>query len=595
MPEELYGATTLIDRIREKNLPSGLKVLLVPMERERVVSLFLCVKVGSKYEWDDVAGITHLIEHMIFKGTEGQRPGEVAGKIEERGGYINAFTSYDLTCYYTVGPSEILEASLEVLSQAVFHPYFDEVELEKEKEVVIEEMKMRLDNPMILLYEELMKSSYMVYPYKRPIIGYENSVRSLKREDLFYFVNHFYTPKNMVLIISGKWEEAQVDTLLEKYFTHLPKRSLKKVDFPNEPYTANPTLKWIERPVKEGYFAFSFPAPSIKDASAPLMDLLAELLGSGEASRLYLKLKREKALVKSISAGAYTPEGPGIFEIFGIAEPKNFQTLLREFLLLLRDFKEKGPTLEELERAKNRVLASFIYAQETSEGLARTIGSYQIQRGSYKDILWYIKEIEKATSSDLQELAKKWLNEDKLVVVFLSEKALFNEETFKNIIQEVKINKPLVDTFQLDNGLKVVLYPRKDVPTVGIALAFPGGVRFETEKENGLFQALTLLWTRGTKNYSPEILSEKIESLGASIKGFSGRNTFGLKALTLSTHLYNILDLFKEILMFPSFNEEEIEKSRPELYSLLFQQEDQPFALALKEFLKIFFQIIPMD
>lgn len=104
----------------------------------------------------------------------------------------------------------------------------------------------------------------------------------------------------------------------------------------------------------------------------------------------------------------------------------------------MRDFKEKGPTLEELERAKNRVLASFIYAQETSEGLARTIGSYQIQRGSYKDILWYIKEIEKATSSDLQELAKKWLNEDKLVVVFLSEKALFNEETFKNIIQEVK-------------------------------------------------------------------------------------------------------------------------------------------------------------
>ncbi len=586
MTKDLYAEKLLIERVMEKDLPSGLKVLLVPYTRENIVAVYLCVKVGSKYEWEEVAGITHLIEHMIFKGGEGQRPGEVAGKVEEKGGYINAFTSYDITCYYVVGPTEVLETAFEVLSQAVFRPYFDPIELEREKEVVVEEMKMRLDNPMIVLFEELMKTSYLNYPYRRPIIGYENTVRSLKREDLFYFIDHFYTPRNMLLVVSGNWDQKLLDTLLEKYFSNLPKRELKILSFPKEPYVSKPTLRWIERPIKEGYFALSFPAPSIKEEEAPLMDLLAEVLGGGEASRLYLKLKRELGLVKSLSISAYTPDGPGLFEVYGVADPKNFKNLLKEILHLLEDFKKFGPREEELERAKNRVLASFIYSQETAEGLARSVASFQLNRNSYKDLLWYIKEIEKATPKDLQRLAQKWLKEEKLVAVFLSEKALFGEEVWSEIKPKEKKSFKDVEKITLKNGLKVILLPRRDLPTVGIALAFPGGLRFEREETNGLFQALSLLWTRGTKNFSTEELSEKIERLGAIIKGFSGRNTFGLKALTLSQHLYTLLDLFIEILLNPTFKDEEIEKARPELLSLLYQQEDQPFSLALKEFMK---------
>ncbi|MFN3504720.1 MAG: M16 family metallopeptidase [Caldimicrobium sp.] len=588
MTKDLSAENLIIDRVQEKILPSKLKVLLVPKEGEKIVAVYLCVKVGSKYEWEEVAGITHLIEHMIFKGGEGQATGEVAGKIEEQGGYINAFTSYDLTCYYVVGPENILETALEVLSQAVFRPYFDPQELEKEKEVVVEEMKMRLDNPMIVLFEELMKASYHRYPYKRPIIGYEASVRSLKREDLFYFVNHFYLPENMILVISGDLNFAKVDPLLEKYFFSLPQRQLKKVSFPKEPYTSKATLKWIERAVRESYFAFSFPASSINSDDAPLLDLLAELLGGGESSLFSLKLKREKELVKSISTSAFTPDGPGLFEIYGKADPKNFKTLLEETLRLIREVKESGPTLEDLERAKNRVLSTFIYSQETAEGLARQMATFQLLRNSYKDILWYKEKIEKATPKDIQEVAKKWLREDKLVVVFLSDKALFGEEVLKELLKE-RSPKKSAEILELENGLKVILYPRKEVPTVGITLAFPGGVRVEEEGTNGLFQALTLLWTRGTKNYKAEELSQKIEGLGASIQGFTGRNTFGLKALTLSPHLFTILDLFIEILLNPTFKDEEIEKARPELLSLLYQQEDQPFSLALKEFLKAFY------
>lgn len=589
MPEDLSAEKALVEKVVEKKLPSGLTVLYMPFERESVVAVYLCVKVGSKYEWDEVAGITHLIEHMIFKGGEGQSPGEVAGRVEEKGGYINAFTSYDQTCYYVVGPVEVLETALDVLSQAVFKPYFDPAELEREKEVVVEEMKMRLDNPLIVLYEELMKASYTKYPYKRPIIGFEKSVRSVKREDLFYFVENFYTPENMVLIVTGAVSEEELNKLLDKYFSKLPKRILKKVSFPEEPYVREPELRWVERKVKESYFAFTFPAPSIHEDSAPLMDLVAEILGGGESSRLYLKLKRKLNLVKTVSASAFTPDGPGLFKIIGTAESENFQKILEETLKEIERFKKEGPTEEELERAKNQVLSTFIYAQETAEGLSRQLASFHLSRNTYKDLYWYKEIITKASSEDLRLVAEKWLNPQKLVSLYLSEKASFDKKDYLGIIQRAlnEIEQP--EVFSMENGLKVVLYPRRDVPTIGMALVFPGGLRFENKENNGAFQALALLWSRGTKKRSAEEISAILESLSASIKGFSGRNTFGLKALSLSNKFDKVFELFKEILLEPAFSQEEIEKARPELLSLLYQQEDQPFALSIKEFLEGFF------
>ncbi len=578
----------MVTRVKEKKLANGLTVLFYPYNREDVVTVKLCVKVGSTYETEKEAGLTHLIEHMIFKGTETKKPEDIVGAIEALGGYMNAFTSYDYTCYYAAGPSNITEKALDILSDVVFHPYFDPVELEKEKEVVIEEMKMRLDNPMVVLFEEVMKASYKEYPYRRPIIGYENTVRSFKREDLLNFVKEFYTPENMILTIVGNVSEDYLFSLVNKYFTNLPERKLKKVSFPEESYTDHPTLVWVKRDVKEGYFVFTLPAPSFREDDAPLLDILAQILGGGESSRLYLRLKRELNLVKNISASAFTPYGPGLFEIYGTADPKNFKAIVKELVKELELIKQNGISEEELEKAKVQILSDFVYSSETSEGLSSTLSSFQLTRGTYKDIIWYKEKIEKATQEDIKRVAQKYLNTKKLVAGFLSEKQLFDEAELQKLVNSVKI-KDKADVFTLNNGLKVILYPIHDVPTIGLTLAFPGGLRFETKETDGLFQALTLLWTRGTKNYTAEELAEKLESIGATIKGFSGRNTFGLKALFLSSKLDEALDLFKEILLHPSFSEKECEKARPELISLILRQQDQPLFLAVNDFLKELF------
>jgi len=587
-PKAGFSSLDIAQKVKVHTLSSGLKVLFYPYQRERVATVKLCVKVGSSYEWDEVAGITHLIEHMIFKGTENKKPEDIAGAVEARGGYINAYTSYDYTCYYVSGPIEVFETALDVLSEAVFHPIFDPDELSKEKEVIIEEMKMRLDNPYVVLFEELMKKSYTKYPYRRPIIGFENTVRSVSRDDLFYFVNHFYTPENMVLVVVGDLPFEKVLNLCEKYFSNLPKRNLKEVSFPTESYVEKTTLSWIERIVKEGYFAISFPAPSLKEEDAPIADLLAEILGGGKMSRLYLRLNRELNLVKTISASAFTPLGPGLFEITGIADPQNFRDTLRETLKEIMKVKEFGISAEELSRAKNQVLSSFIYSQETTDSIARTLASFDLIRGSYRDVDWYVKRIEEASIEDIQKLANKIFNFSKLTAVFLSEKALFGEKELKEILRK-EVHPEEAQVFKLKNNLKVVLRPLKETPTVGISLVFPGGVRFESKENNGLFQALTLLWTRGTNKRSAEEISQILESLGSSIVGFTGRNTFGLKAVTLTKNLDKTLELLAEILFEPRFSEEECEKAKPELMSLLLQQEDKPMSLAVKEFLELVF------
>jgi len=578
----------LVSKVKEKRLQNGLTVLFYPYKREDVVTVKLCVKVGSSYEKESEAGITHLIEHMIFKGTETKKPEDIVGVIEALGGYMNAFTSHDYTCYYVAGPSAVIEKALDILSDVVFHPYFDPLELEREKEVVIEEMKMRLDNPFVVLFENLMKASYKKYPYRRPIIGYENTVKSFKREDLLNFLNHFYTPKNMTLIVVGNLEEKKLFSLINKYFSSLPKRKLKKVPFPKEPYTEKPSLIWIERPVKEGYFAFTLPGASFKDEDAPYLDLLSEILGGGESSRLYIRLKRDLNLVKSIATSSFTPYGPGLFEIYGTADPQNFKEIIKETLLELEKIKLSGVSNEELNKAKTQILSDFIFSSETSEGLSSTLSNFQLVRGSYKDVLWYQKKIETATIEDLIRVSKKYFNPQKLVVSFLSEKKLFKEVDLQNLIKSFD-PKPSPKIFTLDNNLKVILYPQNDIPSVGISLAFPGGLRYENKEINGLFQALTLLWTRGTKKYTAEELAEKLESIGTTIKSFTGRNTFGLKMLSLSSKLDESLEYFKEVLLYPSFEERECEKAKPELFSLLLRQQDQPVSLAVNEFIRILF------
>ena len=590
--------------ISKWKLPNGLVTVVEENHRAPVVAVQVWVRVGSVYESPRIAGITHLIEHMIFKGTEKRGLGEIARTIEAHGGEINAFTSYDYTCYYVVGPREILETALDVLSDAVFHSTFDPKELQREKQVVLEEMRMREDRPMIVLSEAVFQEAYTRYPYRRPVIGSPKTVQALTRKDLLDYVHKYYAPSNMALVIVGDVDPNRVRDLVQKYFGSVPDHRVPSVQFPREPYVDSPRAVTVKRPVEENYFEIVLPAPSLNLDDAPVLDVMAALLGEGHSSRLYLRLRRQLNLVHTIEAGAFTPKGPGLFEIFGTASPENLRAAIKQSLVELFRLKYETVSPEELQRAKIQVLSDFIHSRETMEGEARKLGTFEMVLGDPEAAEKYVERIRQVTTEDILAAAQRYFQRSKVVAGILTADENLSSQELQRMVEEAELEAQGITTGEagpvippvyrkLPNGLRVIIQPLHDVPSVGMALVFPGGLRYETPETNGLFRALATVWPRATRKHSAEELSRLIEDLGGRIRGFSGRNTFGLEASFLSDGFDQGLDLFLEVIREPSFADTEVQKARPELLSALLRQEDQPMQVALREFYRVMFSPHP--
>lgn len=602
-------AVELFPGLQKVSLSNGLTAIVKESHRAPVVAVQVWVKAGSAYESDEEAGITHLIEHMIFKGTGKRGPGEIARAIESIGGTINAYTSLDYTVYHCVVPSRHLSTALDVLSDAVFHSAFDPKELEREKKVVLEEIRMRNDRPQARLSSLLMSTSYKVHPYRRPVIGYPETVESFTREDILAYMSKWYHPDNMAVVVAGDVDPAKAMAAINDTFGKEPGAKTSPPRHPEEPIQASPRLGEEKMDVQEGYLSLAFSGlPSFNTPDVPALDVLGALLGSGESSRLTVVLKDKLQLVHSISASAFTPAGPGLFEVWATLDPENAREAITKILEELFRLREEDVLDEELEKAKVQVETSFVYGQESMEGEAQKLGLFQTLAGDPNAERVYLEKVREVTSQDIKRLAKRIFQKTSLDVAMVLPEEQSPSFTLDDIVamaQEAEamaggvepggaeaVIQP-VQRFALDNGLTVLLRHVPDVPTVAVRLVFPGGVRYETEETNGLFNFLAAMWTRGTEKHSAQGLAEIIEGMGGSIKGFSGQNTYGLEARFLSQGLEKGLEFLAEVLLTPSFPDEEIDGLRPVVLSRLKRQDDYLPGVAVREFRRLLFSPHP--
>jgi zinc protease len=397
-----------LETIHTFKLPCGLEVVLQKNNSAPVVAIQFWIKTGSAYETNEEAGISHLIEHVLFKGTKSYKPGEIAKVIEGMGGSINAFTTFDYTIYYVVMPAAQWKVGLKILADMVQNPLFPSKELAREKKVVLEEINRGKDSPFNILSESLFASAYKVYPYRRPIIGYKATVNGLEYKDISNYFQKWYKPTNMVAVIVGDIKEEEVKKTLSNLFTntHL---STSSPQFPSEPPQTALRLLTLKKPFKETYLALSFPIPEFGTHDAYALDVLSEVLGRGEGSRLAIALKLKKPLVHSINTYAFTPKGPGLFITQAVLEAKNLKIVLKEIFTHIEDIKHDSISTEELAKAKLNLESAFIYKQETMEGWATTLGFFQVIEGEAKKVKDYLSEIKAITKEDIKEVAQKYL------------------------------------------------------------------------------------------------------------------------------------------------------------------------------------------
>ncbi len=585
-------------------LENGLKVILQEDRTTPVVALQIWVKTGSADEKDDEAGMCHFIEHMIFKGTERRKVGEMAREIESLGGSINAFTSYDHTVYHITIASRYGDIALDILSDAIQHSLFDPIEFEKEREVILEEIRMGEDDPGRRLFRQTMAAAYQHHPYGRPIIGYERTIKAITRDQMIHYFKRWYTPNRIVFIAVGDFNIEEMERKARDLFRNFKGPSENLPERKKEPEQKDVRLTLNLGNWKETYLQMAVPIPSVTHEDTPALDVLEQILGSGETSRLFQKVKLEKGFVHSISASAYTPKDPGLFIIGATLPAENLGKAVEEILKEINRLIEEGVTAEELYRVRVNVESSLIYDRQTVQGQARKLGYYETTTGDVQFEREYIKRISLLQSGDLQRVGEKYFKPSRWTISLLGpdEKAdLLQKVPIRSLIEatgspivSVKPKKPPRTSKKiLNNGIRLIVKENRNQPLVSIHVSFLGGVRFEEEAQNGINHFMAVMMTKGTERQSSLQIAKKVERMAGTLSGFSGYNSFGLRFDFLSQHLEEAVSLLAEVIQYPSFDGEEMEKRRPSILASIRQQEDDLDRVVFKLFRKVLYEKHP--
>ncbi len=574
--------------------PNGFELLFVPNRTAPVLAMDLWVRAGSTSEGPGEAGLAHVVEHMIFKGTATRGPGVLARDIEAVGGEVNAYTSFDETVYSVVVASRFADLALERLAEAIFGATFDPAELAREALVVLEEIRRSNDLPAHRVSRRLFAECFGVHPYGRPVIGDEASVGALDRAACRRFARRWYQPPHLLLVVAGDAEPRELARRVGAIFGVAGRpgrpRPLRR---PREPRRVGFRAAFEAGPTDEVYFDLAFPGPSARHPDVPALDLLIALLGQGESSRLQHRVKLDRNLVHAVGAGAFTPRDPGLLFLGGAAEPRRFaaayEAICAEVFRLRRE--PVGP--KELERAREGLEADFVFQRETVQGQAHKAGFFQVALGDAAAEEAYLERVRRVGPADLQAAARRWLRADRATLVALhpagaqgldpARAAALTEAAGTRRFVPVGRGTGLVQR-TLPNGARVAVKANREVPVVAVRAAFLGGTRLEPEALGGAFHLMANGLVRGTRSRTLFDVAHEVDALGGQLDGFSGRSSFGLKAEFLAKYLEDGLDLFAEVLCHPTFPEEEVEKLREDALAALRLRRDNPAALAIRRF-----------
>jgi len=403
--------------IKEYNLKNGLKVLILEDHSSPIISLGIWYRVGSRNELPGKTGISHLLEHMLFKGTKKLSSEEFSKIIQKMGGVDNAFTSNDVTAYWEVFPKDNFEKVLEMEADRMQNCVFRE--FEEEKKVVMEERRLHENSPEGVFWEELEALSYKVHPYKNPVIGWMSDLENITLEDVKNHYKTYYSPNNSFMIVVGDIDEKKAISLIKKHFEKIPKA--KKIPAVNvkEPPQMGEKRAYIK---KEGFakkLGIAYPIPEAGSPDEIPLSILAYVLGGDKTSRLYKKIVYEKGFATSVGAYADIRIDQGLFVIaIDLKMNSSFDEVLNEVLNEIEKIKKEKIEEKELLKAKNQIKANFVYSQESILRQNFVIGRFESLKG-WKKLLTYLEDVDKVKEEDLKRVANNYLNENSRNILFL--------------------------------------------------------------------------------------------------------------------------------------------------------------------------------
>ncbi len=398
--------------VQSTKLDNGLTLTVQQDKSVPLVTLDMWVRVGGGDEPAEMAGVSHFLEHMLFKGTERLAVGEYDKRIEEVGGYLNAATSLDYTHYFVTIPSQHFDRVLEDFSDVLLHSSLDPAEVEGERQVILEEISRKIDNPFSYLFDETIPALFEAGPYTHPVIGSRESVTGMTREQLFAHYRRFYTPDNMFLSVVGDVDPAEARAKVAKAFGAADAKLTPWREKPPATAFRRPAEKTLPMDWNEAYFIISFAGPSGDTLEQmALHDLAETVLAGGRSSRLVNALQEKQGLVSSIGCYFPTNRHASPLMIYGTCEPGKLEAVRSAVFVEIRKLTDDGIGGEEMQRVQRLVRNAHLFSLETNAGRASTIGYSRVVLGNARLLDGYEEKIRSVERRQVEGFIGRYLRE----------------------------------------------------------------------------------------------------------------------------------------------------------------------------------------
>ncbi len=569
-----YPATTAT----VETLPNGLTLILDPDSAAPVVSAQFWVATGSMHEDTHLgAGISHFLEHMVFKGTRDYDAETLASAVQAAGGHWNAYTSFDRTVYYIDGPADSLAMFLKTLSGLVFFPIIPESEFKKEKDVIRREIDMGLDDPDNAASRLLFSTAFTLDPRRHPVIGHRHLFDAITYQDLIGYHQARYTPDRCFVVISGDFEVANArEMLITLTAEKLPgggREPLVVLDPPQ----LGPRRMRETFAIPNSRISLAWKSPALDHPDAPTYEVLAGILGRGRASRLHRSLREEQELALEIGAFSWTSPGrEGVLAVSADADPAKRDALITAIRAEIEKLPDT-PLEDDLAKAKRQIFTSQFRSLNTASGRASDLASNWHEARDLNFTQRYLAAIQAVTAEDIRRVARSLTDEKFCLTILdpLDAPASLSAGKQQLTRQEIQVH-------HLTNGITLALIPDHRVPLVYFQAAVRAGLPSETAENNGLNQLLASTLCKGTLTRSALEIATTLEALGASISSNPGNNAILVQAAGLAPDFAIIADVFAETLLAPSLLDDAIAREKASQLAALEEAMQDPLHLGFR-------------
>ncbi|MEI8288101.1 MAG: pitrilysin family protein [Verrucomicrobiota bacterium] len=541
--------------VKLTTLENGLVIIVREDHNAPVVSAQAWAMAGSIHEGQWLgAGLSHVLEHMLFKGTKTRAGSRIDQEVQEAGGYMNAYTSFDRTVYHIDVPNTGAVKAVDILCDIMQHATLPPDELAKEMDVIRREMDMCHDDPGRRASRRLFETAYTKSPYRFTIIGYPDIFNEVKPDDIRNYYTEKYAPNNVFFVVAGDVKSDEVIAQIKTAYANSKSKPMPPVVLPLEPKQTGERAIIEEAAIELGHIHFAWHIPELRHADVAVLDVLAVLLGSGRSSRLFQQVRERQGVVHQVDAWTYSPGLPGLFGVSAVVDGDRFEAANAAILAEIEKVKSISVSADELQKAIKQFISATLSSRKTMEGQAQNLGGNWLAANDLNFSERYLAAVKRVTTAEVQRVARHYLTaENRTLYALLPEGAAPRSGADIETSTDHAIQKIV-----LPNGLKLLVKEDSRLPFVEFRAVFQGGVLAETAERNGITMLLAKLLIKGTTTRTAERIATEIESVGGHIDSYGGNNSFGVNAEVLSDDFQTGLDLLADVILNPVFPADEL-------------------------------------